>query len=402
MKLAAGNGARKKAAAIYHAVLLPPARADHGLAGDDNASVGSACMLAHFDATLPTRSPAVIDFSSDVKTKPSAAMRQAMASAEVGDEQAFEDPTVNALCERVADLLGKEAALFAPSGCMCNQIAIATWCRPGEEVICDRSAHIAWFESGGPAANAGVMLNVLDGDRGRFTPAQVSAAMRPRWRHCPQPTLLEVEQTCNLGGGAVWPLQQLQAVAAFAHSEGMHTHMDGARLLNAVVASGVNANAYAAPFDSVWLDLSKGLGAPIGAVLAGSRDFIERAWVVKQRLGGGMRQAGILAAAGLYALEHNIDRLQADHQNARDLALGLSQIRGLRIDPATVETNLVFFDVQADILGFDAPAFSSRLAAHGFKVGAFDARRVRAVTHLDICAEDVRQALAAVAKVCAI
>ncbi|PIV32072.1 MAG: low specificity L-threonine aldolase [Lysobacterales bacterium CG02_land_8_20_14_3_00_62_12] len=343
----------------------------------------------------------MIDFSSDVKTLPSAAMRQAMASAEVGDEQAFEDPTVNALCARVAALLGKEAALFAPSGCMCNQIAIASWCRPGEEVIADRSAHIAWFESGGPAANAGVMLNTLDGDRGRFDLAQLQAALRPRWRHCPLPTLLAVEQTCNLGGGAVWPLPQLQAVAAFAHSEGMHTHMDGARLLNAVIASGVAASDYAAPFDSVWLDLSKGLGAPIGAVLAGSREFIERAWGVKQRLGGAMRQAGILAAAGLYALDHNVERLRLDHQNARALALGLSQIGGLMIDPTTIETNLVFFDVDAQVLGFDAATFASRLAALGYKMGPFDARRVRAVTHLDISAENVQQALAAVAKVCA-
>lgn len=343
----------------------------------------------------------MIDFSSDTKTRPSAAMRAAMATAEVGDEQAFEDPTVNALCARVAALLGKQAALFAPSGCMCNQIALATWCRPGEEVICDRSAHIAWFESGGPAANAGVMLNTLDGDHGRFSVDQIEAALRPRWRHCPEPRLLAVEQTCNLGGGAVWPLAQLQAVAAFAHGLGMQTHMDGARLFNAAVATGVSLDDYAAPFDSVWVDFSKGLGAPVGAVLAGSSEFIERAWRVKQRLGGGMRQAGILAAGALYALDQHVQRLAEDHANARRLAAGLVALPGLEVDLAAVETNLVWFEVDAARLGFDAPAFCQRLDALGFHVGAFDARRVRAVTHLDVGAAEVDGLLAAAARVCA-
>jgi threonine aldolase len=343
----------------------------------------------------------MIDFSSDTKTRPTAAMRQAMATAEVGDEQAFEDPTVNALCERVARMLGKEAALFAPSGCMCNQIAIAALCRPGDEVICDRSAHIAWFESGGPAANAGVMLNTLDGDRGRFSVAQIEAAMRPAWRHCPQATLLAVEQTCNLGGGAIWPLAQLREVCDFAHSHGMQTHMDGARLINAVVATGVSAADYAASFDSVWIDFSKGLGAPVGAVLAGSREFIARAWTVKQRLGGGMRQAGILAAAALYALDHHVDRLAEDHANARRLAQGLSQLRGIRLDPGLIDSNLIFFEVDAAVLGFDAPEFTRRLAETGFRMGAFDSRRVRAVTHLDAPAEAVERLLAAAASVLA-
>ncbi len=343
----------------------------------------------------------MIDFSSDTKTQPSAAMRQAMATAEVGDEQAFEDPTVNALCARVAQLLGKEAALFAPSGCMCNQIAIAALCRPGDEVICDASAHIAWFESGGPSANAGVMLNTIHGDRGRFSVAQVESALRPQWRHCPQPSLLSVEQTSNLGGGAIWPLAQLREVAEFAHQRGMRTHMDGARLFNAVIASGVSAADYAAPFDSVWVDFSKGLGAPVGAVLAGSREFIDRAWVIKQRLGGGMRQAGILAAGALYALDHHVERLAEDHANARQLALGLSQLRGLRVAPDQVETNLVFFDVDQAVLGFDAGEFCRRLAELGFRMGAFDARRVRAVTHLDTSTQATADLLVAAAEVVA-
>ncbi|MDZ4812299.1 MAG: threonine aldolase family protein [Pseudomonadota bacterium] len=337
----------------------------------------------------------MIDFSSDTKTRPTQGMRQAMAMAEVGDEQAFEDPTVNALCARVAALLDKEAALFAPSGCMCNQIAIAALCRPGEEVICDRSAHIAWFESGGPAANAGVMLNTLDGNRGRFTVAQIQAAMRPAWRHCPEATLLAVEQTSNLGGGAVWPLTQLHSVAEFAHAHGMRTHMDGARLLNAVVASGVSAAEYAASFDSVWIDFSKGLGAPVGAVLAGTEEFIGRAWRVKQRLGGGMRQAGILAAGALYALDHHVERLAEDHANARRLAQGLSRMRGIKLDPGQIETNVIFFEVDAAEAGMDAVEFTRRLAETGFRMGAFDHRRVRAVTHLDTSAAAVEQLLVA-------
>jgi threonine aldolase len=341
----------------------------------------------------------MIDFSSDTKTRPTPAMRAAMANAEVGDEQAFEDPTVNALCARVAALLGKEAALFAPSGCMCNQIAIAALCRPGDEVICDASAHIAWFESGGPAANAGVMLNTLQGDRGCFTVAQIEAAMRPAWRHCPEATLLAVEQTSNMGGGAIWPLAQLRAVAEFAKAHGMRTHMDGARLINAVVASGVSAADYAAPFDSVWIDFSKGLGAPVGAVLAGSKEFIKRAWTIKQRLGGGMRQAGILAAGALYALDHHVERLAQDHANAKRLAIGLSQLPGIRLDPALIETNLIFFEVDSSVLGFDANEFTRRLAETGFRMGAFDSRRVRAVTHLDTSAEAVEAVLVAAGKV---
>nr|MBP7623040.1 threonine aldolase family protein [Xanthomonadales bacterium] len=183
----------------------------------------------------------MIDLASDVKTRPTAAMRQAMANAEVGDEQAFEDPTVNALCERVANLLGKEAALFAPSGAMCNQLAIATWCRPGDEVLCERTAHIAVYEAGGPAANAGVMMHAIHGERGQFTAAQLQASFRAKWRHCPQPSLVCVEQTANLGGGSIWPLAQLNAVAELAHERGLRTHMDGARLLNASAATGISA-----------------------------------------------------------------------------------------------------------------------------------------------------------------
>lgn len=335
----------------------------------------------------------MIDLGSDTKTRPTAAMRLAMANAEVGDEQAFEDPTVNALCTRVASMLGKEAALFAPSGAMCNQIAIATWCRPGDEVICERTAHIACYEAGGPAANAGVMMHSIDGDRGQFTAAQLQASFRAPWRHCPQATLLCVEQTANLGGGSVWPLAQLNEVADLAHTRGLRTHMDGARLLNASAATGVTPLQYAEHFDSVWIDFSKGLGAPVGACLAGSREFIERAWVIKQRLGGAMRQAGIIAAGALYALDHHVERLGDDHVHAKRLAEGLARLPGVILDPSSVETNIVFFALDVAQLGFDAGEFSRRLATHGVRIGPFDTCTLRAVTHLDVTAADIEHTL---------
>ena len=339
----------------------------------------------------------MIDLGSDTKTRPTAAMRMAMANAEVGDEQAFEDPTVNALCERVATMLGKEAALFAPSGAMCNQIAIATWCRPGDEVICERSAHIACYEAGGPAANAGVMMQTIDGMRGQFNAAQLQASFRAPWRHCPQATLLSVEQTANLGGGSVWPLDQLNEVAELAHTRKLRTHMDGARLLNASAASGVTPAQYAEHYDSAWIDFSKGLGAPVGACLAGSREFIERAWVIKQRLGGAMRQAGIIAAGALYALDHHVQRLGEDHVNAKRLAQGLAALPGVILDAASIETNIVFFRIDVKKLGFDAAEFSRRLASHGVRIGPFDTQTLRAVTHLDVSAENIEQVLRAAA-----
>ncbi len=338
----------------------------------------------------------MIDLFSDTKTRPTAAMRAAMAAAEVGDEAAFEDPTVNALCARVARLLGKEAALFAPSGTQCNQIALAVLGRPGEEVVCDRTAHIACFEAGGVGANAGLNLLTLDGDRGRFSADQLRGALRTPTRQAPRQSVLSVEQTSNLGGGAVWSQPELAAVCALARERGMATHMDGARLLNAVVASGVGAAEQARDFDSVWIDFSKGLGAPVGAALAGSHEFIERAWIMKQRLGGAMRQAGIIAAGALHALDHHVERLADDHRRARRLAEGLSQLPGLVLDPATVETNIVIFGVDARRSGCDAPELSRRVQARGVRIGAFHPTTLRAVTHLDIDDDGIEQAIAAV------
>ena len=344
-------------------------------------------------ATVAT--PIRVDLGSDTKSRPTAAMRSAMAAAEVGDEAAFEDPTVNRLCERVAALLGKEAAVFMPSGTMCNQVALAVLGRPGDEVVCDRSAHIVWYEAGGTAATAGLNALTVDGERGIFGADQVRAVQRlPRMRQSPRATVLSVEQTVNLGGGAIWPLARLREVAEVARELGMATHMDGARLMNAVVASGVPAAEQAAGFDSVWIDFSKGLGAPIGAALAGKREFIERCWLVKHRLGGSMRQAGIVAAAALHALDHHVERLADDHANARRLADGLARMAGIRIDPATVETNLVYFELDPG-LPLDAAAFCAALAARGVRMFALGPRLVRAVTHLDVDAAGIDLAIAA-------
>lgn len=338
-----------------------------------------------------------IDLYSDTKTRPSAAMLAAMTSAPVGDEQTGEDPTTLALEERVADLLGKEAGLFMPSGTMCNEAALAVHCRPGDEVIADETSHIGGFESGGPAAIAGVMVRAVPGVRGVFSAEQAEGAIRLPMRHTPNSRLVSVEQTANLGGGTIWPLETLQSVAQMARSRDLGVHMDGARLMNAVIAAGVAARDYAATADSAWIDLSKGLGCPVGAVLAGSKDFITEAWRWKQRLGGAMRQSGVLAAAGLYALEHNVERLAEDHANAKLFADLVVDLPGIALDPATVETNIVVFDVAAANLG--APEIAERLAAASIRVGALGAATMRAVTHLDVDEAGVREAAAELAAI---
>lgn len=336
-----------------------------------------------------------VDLRSDTVTRPTPAMRRAMAEAEVGDEQRGEDPTVNALCARVAVLLGKEAALFLPSGTMCNEIALLVHCRPGEEVICDRTAHILTAEGGGPGALAGAMVRALDGAAGVYEPAQLAEAVRPVNRYAPRSRLAVVEQTSNLGGGTIWPLATIEAIGRAAQEHGLLLHMDGARLLNAVVESGVEAARYAAPFDSLWVDFSKGLGCPVGATLAGSGAFVEAAWQWKQRLGGAMRQSGVLAAAALHALDHHVARLAEDHANARRFADAVRALPGLRLDQPRVDSNLVFFDCAA--AGMTAPALADALRTRGVRVGAVGRHRLRAVTHLDVDAAAVdtaREALA--------
>jgi threonine aldolase len=331
-----------------------------------------------------------VNLLSDTQTLPTAAMRGAIATAEVGDEQRGEDPTVNALQARVAELLGQESALFLPSGTMCNAIALMLHVRAGDEVLLHREAHPIVFESGGPAALSGAMIGALDGEGGMFSPETLVAAVwDPTNRYHPRSRLVSVEQTTNLGGGRVWPLEQVRAVLAAAREHGLATHLDGARLMNAVVASGVSASEWASGFDTAWVDFTKGLGAPVGAALAGSRELIAEAWRLKQRIGGAMRQAGIVAAAGLYALDHHVERLAEDHARARRLADGLSQLPGVAIDPTTVDTNIVVFEVA------DAAAFTSELARAGVGMGPMGPRRVRAVTHLDVDDADIELALEA-------
>ncbi len=338
------------------------------------------------DPALP---PVRVNLFSDTQSRPTAAMRAVMAAAEVGDEQRGEDPTINALCTRMATLLGKESAMFLPSGTMCNEIAILTHCRPGDEILAHEMSHIATSEGGAPWALAGARVVGLPGARGMFDAATLEAALTPPgYRYAAPQTLLAVEQTANFGGGSIWPREELEAVAALAHRHGLKTHMDGARLLNAVVASGIAAADMAAPFDSVWLDFTKGLGAPIGAVLAGDVAFIDAAWRWKQRLGGAFRQGGIAAAGCLYALDHHVARLAEDHANAAHLAAGLAAIPGLAVEQP--ETNLVFFELTN---GLPIETLAARLRARGVLISVFGRGRGRAGLHLDITRADVEFAL---------
>jgi threonine aldolase len=335
---------------------------------------------------------APVNLYSDTQTRPTQAMREAMARAEVGDEQRRLDPTTSLLEERVAELLGQEAALFLPSGTMCNQIALRLHIRPGgDELILDRTAHPINFEAGGPAVQSGAMIRALEGDGGMFTPEQFEAAIRiDPTRHMPRSRLVSVEQTTNLGGGRVWPLTAIDGVLEVARRHGLRAHLDGARLMNAVVASGAPAADYASRFDTAWIDFTKGLGAPVGAALAGSRELIDEAWRWKQMMGGAMRQSGIIAAACLYSLDHHVERLADDHHNARVLADGLAQLPAVTLDPATVETNIIVFGV---------PDARRLMAAVGEQVelNLVDAQHIRAVTHMDVDEAGVRRALDAIA-----
>ena len=333
---------------------------------------------------------AMIDLSSDTATKPSEGMRRAMAAAHVGDEQKREDPATNELQERVADLLGKEAAMFLPSATMGNLVALKTHLRPGDEFIATHNAHIAVWEGGGYAAVAGAALASVTTERGIFTGAQVRAAVRPDDPHYPRTRLVCAENTHNAGGGTVWTAEELEDVAQAAREHGLLMHLDGARILNAAAAAGRAARAVVAPFDSVTLCLSKGLGCPVGAILAGSRDFIEAAWRPKHLLGGAMRQSGVLAAAGLYALEHNLGHLPEDHANARRLAEGLAEIPRVRIDATRVQSNLVFFSVD----GLTGPEARAQMEKRGVRLsGSYGT--LRAVTHLDVSGADVERAIGA-------
>jgi threonine aldolase len=311
-------------------------------------------------------------------------MRRVMAEAPVGDDVFGEDPTVNRLQEVVAELLGKEAALFVPSGVMGNQLALKVHTQPGDEVIVERQSHIPNYESGAPALLSGVQLNIIDGRQGILEPEQVSNAVRAGHYWEPRTRLFCAENTINKAGGVLYPLGKLDAVASAARTKGLATHLDGARIWNAAVASAVSERRYCEPFDTVSVCLSKGLGAPVGSVLAGPSDLIAQAHRYRKLFGGGMRQVGILAAAGLYALEHHRDRLADDHAIARRLAEGLAGIDGFTVDPAAVETNIVIFDVS-----LTAARILDAFRSEGVLMVAFGPHTIRATTHLDVTAADI-------------
>ncbi len=338
--------------------------------------------------TDPKASPIRINLLSDTQTRPTPAMREAMACAEVGDEQIGDDPTVNLLCERVGSLLGKEAAVFMPSGTMCNVSATLAHCRPGDEILAHETAHIIAREGGAHAALGGFQVTRLPGADGQFTLDAFRAALHPRTRYEPPQIVVSVEQTANIGGGTIWKKAVLDDIAALAKQQDMATHMDGARLLNACVATGISASEMSTGWDSVWIDFSKGLGAPVGAAMAGSRAFIDEVWRWKQRLGGSMRQAGVCAAACIHALDHHVDRLADDHANARALARGLSQISGMVVQEP--ETNLVFFNPAG--AGVPGQQMVARLREHGVLLAMMDGR-IRACTHLDVSAAMIEETI---------
>jgi threonine aldolase len=342
----------------------------------------------------PKQTPVRINLLSDTQTRPTPEMREAIARAEVGDEQVGDDPTVNLLCERVADLLGKQAAVFMPSGTMCNVTATLVHCRPGDEILAHETAHIIAREGGAHAALGGFQIMPLPGADGQFSPDAFRKALHPRSRYQPPQTVVSVEQTANIGGGTIWKKAALDEVVQIAKQNGMATHMDGARLLNACVASGISARDMAAGWDSAWIDFSKGLGAPIGGVIAGTRDFIDEVWRWKQRLGGSMRQAGVCAAACVYALDHHVDRLAEDHANARALARGLSQIQGVEVQQP--ETNLVFF--KPDGAGVSGDALVKALRQRGVLLAMMDGR-IRACTHLDVSAGMIEETVGLVREI---
>ena len=342
----------------------------------------------------PKATPVRINLLSDTQTRPTPAMREAIARAEVGDEQIGDDPTVNLLCERVAELLGKQAAVFMPSGTMCNVAATLVHCRPGDEVLAHESAHIIAREGGAHAALGGFQITPLSGPDGQFAPETFRKALHPRTRYQPPQTVVSVEQTANIGGGTIWKKAALDEVVKIAKANGLATHMDGARLLNACVATGIPASDMAEGWDSAWIDFSKGLGAPVGGVIAGGHDFIDEVWRWKQRLGGSMRQAGTCAAACVYALDHHIDRLAEDHANARALARGLSQIAGIEVQHP--ETNLVFFN--PDGAGISGQKLVDSLRQRGVLLAMMDGR-IRACTHLDVSADMIEETVGLVREI---
>ncbi len=332
----------------------------------------------------------IIDLRSDTVTRPTPEMRRAMFEAQVGDDVFGEDPTINALQEKAAHLLGKEAAIFVASGTMGNQLSIKSHTQPGDEVIIEAGGHAMNFEGGAGAVLSAVQFMGIPGTRGVFDAEQVEAAIRVEDPHYPQSRLIVIENTHNRGGGTVFPLKNILRIREVAQRRGLRMHMDGARLWNACVASGISPQEYAAPFDSVSVCLSKGLGCPAGSLVAGSRDFVRRVHRFRKMVGGGMRQIGFLGAAGIYALDHHVNRLEEDHRKARKMAQALARIKNLLITPEEVETNILFFDVSP--AERTAQEVAAALRQKGVLVHPTSKTRIRCVAHLDVSFADMDQA----------
>ena len=333
----------------------------------------------------------IIDLRSDTVTKPSKEMRRAMFEAEVGDDVYGEDPTVNELQEFAADLLGKEAALFVPSGVMANQICLNVLTNPSDEVICERTAHIFQYESGTPAMLSGIQLSLIEGDIGVISPEQIKPLIRPESAYyMPRSKVIEIENTHNVAGGTVIPLENIKAVRELADEYKLYTHLDGARLWNASVATGISVAEYAKYFDTVSVCLSKGLGAPIGSIIAGTRDAMTEAFRVRKALGGGMRQVGIVAAGGLYALKkNNIERLSEDHQKAKMIAEYMDKFGNIEVDVDSVHTNILMFKP----VGISVDEVLAKFRDKGLIAGPGGYNVVRLVTHMDVSFDDIENAV---------
>lgn len=333
----------------------------------------------------------ILDFRSDTVTQPTDDMRRAMAEAEVGDDVLGADPTIQRLEERIADLTGKEAALYVPSGSMSNLIALRLHCRPGEELLCEANCHVIFYEQAGYAQINGIAPRLVEGEYGVVEPEAFEAMVRPENMHMPRTRMILLENTHNRGGGRIQPYHYVERTCRWALDHGFTSHLDGARLFNAVVATGIDADQWSQHFDTVSICFSKGLGAPVGSALCGTREWIDEARRHRKVLGGGMRQAGIIAAGALFALEHHIDRLAEDHANAQRLADGVAEIDGLTLSPEQIDTNMVFFELD-ESLG-RADEFCTDLHEEGLLMLPVGPRRVRAVTHLDVTAKDVDLAI---------
>ncbi len=339
----------------------------------------------------------IIDLRSDTVTKPSPEMRRAIAEAEVGDDVLGDDPTVNRLQDYVAELFGREASLYVPSGTMGNQVSLRTISEPGWEIICDRDCHIINYETGGPAIHSSLLVNMITTERGMFTAQQIESMVRPANIHMPITKIVEIENTHNRHGGAVFPLDEIKKIRKVADRHNLLMHLDGARIWNAHVATGIPLADLVKPFDSVSVCLSKGLGAPIGSMIIGDRPFIEKARRIRKLFGGGMRQVGILAAAGLYAVQNNIARLKEDHDKAKVLAEGFNKIPGFSIDPKSVETNIVIVNVEGT--GIDADIVAGKLHDNGVWAFSTSKTKIRFVTHLDVTMEQCQKAVEIVSRI---